>query len=84
VTVDPGTLRSPPVLALPPGGAVLSVAPGGSAQIRLRRFATASFPLQPARLRGGAPTILKIPTDRSSVPWQAETTSSGRLTACAR
>ena len=71
---------SAPILALPPGGALLK-APGETPHaLLLRRFAS-GFPASAGTLRGTA--SLLIPTDRSSRPWQLQVGGGGPITACA-
>ncbi len=70
------------VLDLPPGGVLLRTPPGSRAEVRLRRFATASFPVKLGILRGGAPTALRIPSDRSGEPWQAGLRATGPVNVC--
>jgi hypothetical protein len=69
-------------LELPPGGASLRAEPGARAEVRLRRYATASFPVRLGALRGGHPMELRIPTDRSDEPWEAGLLSTGPVEVC--
>jgi hypothetical protein len=69
-----------PVITLPPQGVFLQGAPGEIVSLRLRRFATQSFPVTAGTLAGSA--ILTIPRDRSSRPWQLQLGTSGPVTAC--
>jgi hypothetical protein len=66
---------------LPPGGALLAVPPRVYANVDLRRYATASFPVKLGRLRG-ATAALRIPPDRSSEPWQIGITATGPVRIC--
>jgi hypothetical protein len=66
-------------VGLPPGSALLRAAPGTTAAIKLRRFAT-EFPVDLGTLRGSA--VLAIPRDLSGQPWYAHFTSKGPLTIC--
>ena len=68
------------VLALPPGGALLDAPRGVAAELRLRRFASASFPINVATLRGAA--RLDIPRDRSGRPWELQVGAMGKVTVC--
>jgi hypothetical protein len=79
-TVRPAA-GTPPVITLPPGGASLRASEGTRAQLRLRRFATASFPIDVATLRGAG--RLDIPRDRSTRPWQLQLDATGPVTVCA-
>lgn len=67
---------------LGPGTVVLEAPPGSSAQVRLRRFAQASYPVALGRLTAGAPEQLNLPQDRSEVPWQLLVTGQGQVTVC--
>jgi hypothetical protein len=69
-----------PILALPPGGAILIARGDAPHQLSLRRFATESFPVSAGILRGTGSLV--IPTDRSSRPWQLQIGGDGPLTAC--
>jgi hypothetical protein len=71
---------APAVITLPPGGATLETAPGISADLSLRRFASASFPVHVATLRGAA--RLDIPRDRSGRPWEMQVRANGKVTVC--
>jgi hypothetical protein len=71
---------APPVVSLPPGGAVLEAPRGVSAELGLRRFASASFPVHVATLRGAA--RLDIPRDRSGRPWELQVSATGKVTVC--
>jgi hypothetical protein len=70
------------VFELPPGGAVLRVRAGPPAELRLRRFASASFPVELGILRGGESATLRIPDDRSTEPWEAELRPAGPVEVC--
>ena len=75
-----GVAAAAPILALPPGGAILK-APGETPHaLLLRRFAS-GFRASAGTLRGAA--SLLIPTDRSSRPWQLQLGGNGPITACA-
>jgi hypothetical protein len=71
-----------PALPVPSGGGVfLRPAPGVTAKLSLRRFATASFPVSAGELTG--PAVLSIPGDRSNQAWQLRLEGTGPVTACA-
>jgi hypothetical protein len=72
---------SPPVVSLPPGGVSLRATGAVRAQLWLRRFASASFPIYVATLRGAG--RLDIPRDRSTRPWQLRLDATGPVTVCA-
>ncbi len=78
-TVQP-TGGDPAMVTLPPGGALLDAASGVTAELRLRRFASASFPVHVATLRGAA--RLDIPRDRSGRPWELQVSADGKVTVC--
>jgi hypothetical protein len=79
ITVRPNA-RGYSILDLPPGGALLDAPKGVSADLRLRRFASASFPIHVATLRGAA--RLDIPRDRSGRPWELQVGATGKVTVC--
>jgi hypothetical protein len=69
------------VLEFPAGGGVfLEPAPGATAGLRLRRYATQSFPVPAGELSG--PSVLAIPADRSDRPWQLQVSATGPVSAC--
>jgi hypothetical protein len=72
---------APPLLDLPPGGAALA-SRGGNFEIRLRRFATASLPVDLGKLKGGTSAVLSIPPDRSPQPWMLSLDGSGPVVVC--
>jgi len=81
--LDRSPRRAPRLLELAPGGAVIE-APGGAAvDARLRRFATASFPVEAGRVPGRSVAVLAIPPDRAPQwSWQLELTSAGPIRVC--
>lgn len=74
--------RDPPLLELPAGGALLRSEAGGKAEVRLRRFAQGSVPVDLGLLSPGATDVLAIPTDRSNVPWKLSLDGSGAVAVC--
>lgn len=70
----------PAVVSLPPGGARLYAAPSVGAQLQLRRFASASFPVSVGTLRG--PSRLEIPRDRSERRWELQIGTAGKVKVC--
>jgi hypothetical protein len=68
-----------PVVALPPGGAVLTTPAGAQATVGLRRFAT-GFPIVAGTVQGAA--RLDIPEDRSSRPWELQLDPTDHVTVC--
>ena len=79
VQVNPA---DPPLLELAPGGVLLSAEGGGEAEIRLRRFAQETLPVDLGALSSGQTDRIAIPTDRSSKPWKLSLDGSGRIDAC--
>ncbi|MGN6217815.1 MAG: hypothetical protein ACTHN7_12825 [Solirubrobacterales bacterium] len=57
-------------LALRPGTTTIELGPGGSGTIRLRRFATGSYPLVTEGVPANSTTRLYVPRDESSRPWR--------------
>jgi hypothetical protein len=70
------------ILRLPPGGAIVHASRRAGAQLRLRRFATASFPVAAAPLAAGEVGVLDIPTDRATQPWELEISPPAGATVC--
>jgi hypothetical protein len=70
------------VLRLPPGGAIVRASRKAGAQVSLRRFATASFPIAAAPLAAGQVGALQIPTDRATQPWELEISPSVGTVVC--
>ena len=73
--------RATSTFAVPAQG-VLLTANGPGTQVSLRRFASASFPVQLGTLAPGTPELLRIPADRSTRPWSAQLTGGAGVTAC--
>ena len=65
-----------------PGGGFVIRARGGGAVVALRRYARASFPVALGNLPPGRAELLRIPPDRSSVPWTVELSGRGRVAVC--
>ncbi|MDX6581443.1 MAG: hypothetical protein QOI10_627 [Solirubrobacterales bacterium] len=78
--VDPAGATA--VAELPPGGAVVRGSPGAATDLRLRRFATGSFPIGAGQLAGGQSVSIGIPPDRSTVPWQLQLSGGGAVAVC--
>ncbi|HEX3562630.1 MAG TPA: hypothetical protein VHU24_07305, partial [Solirubrobacterales bacterium] len=70
------------VLRLPLGGAIVHASRRAGAQVSLRRFATASFPIEAAPLAAGQTGVLRIPTDRATQPWELEISAPAGATVC--
>jgi hypothetical protein len=52
-----------------PGLTRIELAPGGEAQLTLRRFAEGEFPVTLPPAPGGSVTVLRVPRDASPRPW---------------
>jgi hypothetical protein len=72
---------SGPSAPVPPGGLVIRARRGGVIA-GLRRYSKASFPLSFGTLPAGQAELLRIPPDRSAVPWTLQLTGSGEATVC--
>jgi hypothetical protein len=72
----------PATLRLPVGGAVLRGSRRTDADLALRRYASASFPVALGTLSPGEVDALSIPPDRSTKPWVLALTGSGSVTVC--
>jgi hypothetical protein len=79
VTVT-GLAGAAPIIALPPGGGVLSTEGGAPRPLALRRFAAQGFPVSVGALHGSASLV--VPTDRSGRSWQLQIGGAGPVTAC--
>lgn len=66
---------------LQPGETTVEVAPGGPAQIAMRRFAAEAFPVSVAGGEGGETTVVQIPKDAAPQPWymHVEAAQSARV-----
>jgi hypothetical protein len=78
------TQSDSPLLALPAGGAILRSGANGRTEVRLRRFATTSLPVDVGKLSAGAGAVLEIPTDRATEHWKLSLRGSGAVTVCGR
>ena len=70
------------ILRLPTGGVGIRTSPRVGAELSLRRFATASFPVVLPPLAPGQLSTLRIPTDRAMEPWELELRSNGPTGVC--
>jgi hypothetical protein len=82
VEIPGGAGASAPPLDLPPGVTTIELAPGGSATIGLRRFATNEYPLETEGVPGDSTTTLEIAPDRVGRPWQLRVEASQTATVC--
>lgn len=76
--VDAG---SGPTASVPPAGLLIRAHDGGVIA-GIRRYSRASFPLSFGKLSPGQPEVLRIPPDRSTVPWTLQLTGAGEATVC--
>jgi hypothetical protein len=84
LTLPAGASRDGAGLSLPPGGATIEAGGGGSASLRLRRFATRSYPIEAGEAGGGQVAQLAIPRDPAPEPWVLEVTADQPVTVCGR
>lgn len=76
-----GLEAGPTVVDLPAGGVVVRI-DQGRARMRLRRFASESFPFDLGSFGAGEGGALAIPADASAKPWQLELTGRGSASIC--
>ena len=57
-------------------------AESGNAQVGLRRYADALFPISLGSLPRGQPVLLKIPPDRSREPWEFQLVGTAVVSVC--
>ena len=57
------------------------MSPAEAATLRVRRYADELMPLGDAPPEGGS-LVLRIPTDRSAVPWELELSAAGPKSVC--
>ncbi len=69
-------------LRLSSGETSVRVPPGGSARIRLRRFAVGEYPVGLGRVPGGSAALLRIPRDGSGRPWRLRVEAPAGVTVC--
>ncbi len=83
VTVPGGA--EPPLLSLPRGGVLLRAGSEPIEDVKLIRFATGEFPIDfQEGLAPGETGEVRIPPDRSDVPWKMEVDGPGPTTLCGR
>jgi hypothetical protein len=84
VSARGSSASAPVVLRLPPDGVLLSAGEEPVEDLRLRRFSEGEFPVDlEERITPGHAARVRVPTDRSRVPWKLEVDSAGVTTACA-
>jgi hypothetical protein len=81
-----GACRTVDATAAPPievgaGELTISGSRSAHAELRLRRFATQSFPIGAGKV-GARPVSITIPQDRSDVPWQVQLSGRGEVRVC--
>lgn len=69
-------------LPLRPGLTTVELAPGGVATVRLRRFATAEYPLSKEAIPGGSTVSLRIPADEARRPWRLSVEAKQAARVC--
>lgn len=79
-TIELGDERT--AVELGPAGAMLGAAPTADVDVRLRRYASNSFPVAAGSIRDGETALLEISQDRSSEPWELGLAGSGRVDVC--
>jgi hypothetical protein len=79
-TLDLG--RTPQAAPVPPAGVVVSAAPASEVVLRLRRYASETFPVRLGALGSGRSAALRIPADNSTQPWQLGLKGRGRAEVC--
>jgi hypothetical protein len=80
-TLPEGTKGGIATVRIAPPGSIIRLAAGEPAKLQIRRFARGAFPVTLADLRGGT-ARLRIPMDRSRVPWQLGLHASQAVTLC--
>lgn len=65
-----------------PPGPIIHVGVGKPAKLRIRRFSRTAFPVVLADLAGSSSAQLRIPRDRSHVPWQLQIAASQAVRVC--
>jgi hypothetical protein len=72
---------SGPKATVPAAGLIIR-AQGDGVRASLRRYATASYPDSLGALPAGQAGLLRIPADRSAVPWTLQLTGHGTASVC--
>lgn len=76
------TEQDAPLLDVPIGGVVLKAGAASHAEVRLRRFAAQTLPIDLGTVSLGQIEQISIPADRSSEPWKLSLQGDGPITAC--
>lgn len=82
VAVEGSESSAAPPLVIRPGTTTIELGGGGPGAIRLRRFATASYPLVTEGVAPGSTTRLYVPADESRRPWQLQVEAAQGATVC--
>jgi hypothetical protein len=69
-------------LTLPAGDVVVHAKGDTEAEVRLRRFAGAGFPVTAGELAPGEAAVIAIPPDRSEQPWELSLAGRGTVRVC--
>jgi hypothetical protein len=83
VTLAGGAASARKEVQLGTAATTVEVAAGGPAEIRLRRFASETFPVAVAGGEGGARTVVEIPRDRAAQPWYMHVEAAQTTRVCA-
>ena len=78
----PGSIERVAALELAPGEAIRVRAERAGIELRLRRYAAESYPVELGDLRPGLSATLRIPADRSPQPWQLELSGEHAPVVC--
>lgn len=72
-----------PLLRLPRDGAAIGATGAPIEMVKLSRFASGEFPIQlPEPIPAGGAAELRIPEDRSKLPWKMQLETVGAATVC--
>ena len=80
VVLEPG--KAPPEVKVSPGKTRVEVAPGGHANVDLRRFATDEYPVKTVGADGESTLLLTIPADSAPQPWYVHVEASQLVRVC--
>jgi hypothetical protein len=82
LTLPGGTGEQMATLQVGPPGPVIHLSPGEPAQLGIRRFSRGDFPVVLADIAGGDSAKLRIPPDRSRVPWELGVQADQEVSVC--
>jgi hypothetical protein len=80
--VIPGGAPPDAEVALHPGPTRIEVAPGAEADLTLRRFAEAEYPVPTAAAPGDSVVVLRVPRDGSPRPWYLHAEAAQSIRVC--